>query len=230
MTEPPTKPRLAIVDFGMGNLFSVRGACDHAGVAWTVTASPDAVLAADGVILPGVGAMPDAMATLRDSGLAEALVRVAAAGKPLLGICLGLQLLMREGTEFETHAGLGIIPGTVVRLADSRPDGRRRKVPHVGWNRILRYEDKQEAWDGTPLADLPNGAFMYFVHSYYVAVDDVGEAIAWTEYDGKEFCCALRRGNVFGCQFHPERSGPQGLRIYKQFVKLVNQACHAQEP
>lgn len=229
MTDRTGGPVVAIVDFGMGNLFSVHEACERMGLASTITRSPETVLKADGVILPGVGAMPDAMRTLRESGLADALVQTAAEERPLLGICLGLQLLMSEGTEFEPHEGLGIIRGSVVRFEGTSPDGRRRKVPHVGWNTVQQPHERLDAWEGTPLAGIAAGTFMYFVHSYHVVPRDLDVVVARTEYGGAEFCSALRRRNVFGCQFHPERSGPQGLHMFKRFTSLVNTAERSRE-
>jgi len=227
MREPRSVPGVAIVDYGMGNLFSVRQACAHVGLNATITSSPGDVATADGVILPGVGGMPDAMRTLQRSGLSEALVAYAQSGKPLLGICLGLQLLMTEGTEFERHQGLGIVTGSVVRFEGASLNGRRLKVPHVGWNGVRKVAGAgavsggRDPWAGTPLASLSEGVSMYFVHSFYVIPLEAGVCVAETQYGNVWFCSALARGSVFGCQFHPERSGPEGLRIYRNFANLV---------
>ncbi len=211
--------RVAIVDFGMGNLFSVQRACEHVGLPSIVTSSADELLASQAAILPGVGAFGDAMATLSRRGLVEALRELIQSGKPFMGICLGMQLLMSESEEFGRHRGLAAIEGDVVRLRDPRPGSRPLKVPQVGWNRIMKPPGR--SWAGTCLEALPEGAFMYFVHSFHVrpAHDEI--VLATTQYGSLEFCSSLQRGNLFACQFHPERSGPMGLRLYAAFAAQV---------
>ena len=211
-------PTAAIVDYRLGNLFSIQQACAHAGLQAAVTSSAEEIRAADAVILPGVGAFGDAMETLRGLGSVEVLREIARGGKPLMGICLGMQLLMSESAEFGRHEGLGIIPGDVVRLAPGLPE---LKVPHVGWNRIIRAGS--EVWDGTLLEETPDGTAMYFVHSYYVRPVDPGIVLSRTRYGQLEFCSSLRRERVFACQFHPERSGPDGLRVYQAFARQIAQ-------
>lgn len=218
MSETYT-PRVAIIDYGMGNLFSVQQACEHVGMAARITASPEAVLKADAVILPGVGAFGDAMATLQRSGLAAALQAAVASGKPFFGICLGMQLLMTRSYEFGCHQGLGILEGEVVRFESPRAGDTVLKVPQVGWNRI--FKAPSQPWDGTPLEGVLDGAWMYFVHSFYVKPVNVQVVCAVARYGHIEFCASLRRGNVFACQFHPERSGPLGLAIYRNFAAQV---------
>jgi len=209
------RPRVAIVDFGMGNLFSVKQACERAGLAVSVTRSPAEVVEADATILPGVGAFANAMANLHDLGMVGALRQVAASSKPLVGVCLGMQLLMTESAEFGHHKGLNIIPGTATRLDPRGEDGRAQKVPHVGWNRLFRNRaGGRDAWDHTLLEGLPDGVFLYFVHSMYVRPEMREVVLATTTYGVNEFCSALQYRNVFGCQCHPERSGPHGLRVY----------------
>jgi glutamine amidotransferase len=218
-------PLVAIVDYGMGNLFSVEQACRHAGLTSIVTSKPQEALSADGVILPGIGAMPDAVAALRATGMDDALRRIAAKGRPLFGICLGMQLLMREGTEFGHHAGLDIIPGTVIRFTDPMQDGRALKVPSIGWNAVEPVSRHgSDPWVGTPLAGIPPGAPFYFVHSYHVALENPAAVLATTRYGDIEYCSALGSGSVFGCQFHPERSGAAGLGMYHTFSQLVADA------
>ncbi len=215
------KPRVAIVDYGVGNLFSVRNACAHAGMEAVITASRRDILAADAVILPGVGAFGDAMAMLEERGLTDLLREIARSGKPFLGICLGMQLLMTESFEFGRWPGLGIIPGTVVRLENRSKRGEPVKVPQVCWNTLHRTEGRGDTWEGTLLKDLPDGVFMYFVHSFYVKPDDDEVSIALTRYGAQSFCSAMRYGNIFACQFHPERSGPPGLKIYRNLAEIV---------
>jgi glutamine amidotransferase len=213
--------RVAIVDFGMGNLYSVRQACANAGLDARITASGLDVDAADAVILPGVGAFADAMASLRATGMVTALRRVAASGKPLVGICLGLQLLMKESCEFGRHEGLGLVDGRVVYLDHPRDDRGPLKVPHVGWNRIARCHD----WHDTLLDGVADGGFMYFVHSLHVEPVERTSVLSTTTYGDAEFCSSLAEGNVFACQFHPERSGLEGLLVYRNLAHRLVAAC-----
>ncbi len=212
-------PRVAIVDYGMGNLFSVSRACEHVGLRAIITPDADAVVSADAVILPGVGAFGDAMRALDELGMSDAIRTAAAAGTPVLGICLGLQLLMESSSEFGTHQGLGLIPGDVVPFDHPREGDRVLKVPHVGWNRVWRAGEG--AWDGTLLSETPDGVHQYFVHSYYVRPSDERNIAALTRYGDVEFCSAAKADNVFACQFHPERSGAQGMHMYERFAATV---------
>jgi glutamine amidotransferase len=209
-------PRIAIVDFGMGNLFSVSQACRTVGLEPIITDSPAIVEGADGVILPGVGAFGDAMAVLRVRGVADALRRVAASGTPLFGICLGMQLLMNESEEFGRHEGLGLIRGTVRRFPSH--DGEARvKVPQMGWNRIAPVG----GWGGTALEGIAPGSYAYFVHSYYVQPEERGVVLAETTYGGLTYCSALRAGNIHAFQFHPEKSGEDGISMYRNLAKII---------
>lgn len=225
MSELPA-PRAAIVDYGTGNLYNVRRACQQVGLEATITESPAELLAADAVILPGVGSMPDAMSFLDRSGLSDALRAIAGRGTPLFGICLGMQLLMEEGSEFTRHAGLGILPGSVVRFPERDTGGARLKVPHIGWNALRRPPEADAVWRDTPLEATPDGEYMYFVHSYHVVPATAESIVAVSHYGGVDFCSAVAAGSVFGCQFHPERSGPHGLRIYREFARRLLSRQH----
>jgi glutamine amidotransferase len=215
------RPVVAIVDYGMGNLYSVQQACGQVGLSSTLSSSPADVLAADAVILPGIGAMPDAMTALRAAGMDEALSRIVADGKPLFGICLGMQLLMTEGTEFGRHSGLGILRGSVARFDSPRDGERSLKVPSIGWNKVVPQGNDLRRWVGTPLEGTPKGEFFYFVHSFCVVPEEAEVVAATTWYGNVEYCSAVHRGNIFGCQFHPERSGPAGLSVYGRFAASV---------
>jgi imidazole glycerol-phosphate synthase subunit HisH len=221
----PVPARVAILDFGLGNLFSVKQACEYVGLQAHITAARRDIQSADAVILPGVGAFGDAMANLRKLDLVELLRDVAASDTPLMGICLGVQLLMTESYEFGCHQGLGIISGPVVHFDNPRQDGKILKVPQVGWNRIYRGQGNRTAavdpWAGTPLDGLAEGECMYFVHSYIVQPEDPAVILTTTRYGDMEFCSGLRMGNTFAWQFHPERSGPEGLRMYSNLARLV---------
>lgn len=214
------KPIVGIVDYGVGNLYSIRQACEHTGLIPLITAEPTALRAADAVLLPGVGAFGDAMAALREYDLVAPLQDIAASGKPLIGICLGLQLLFTESREFGTHAGLGLIEGTVERLPAEAGGDHRLKVPLVGWNQV---RSPGRDWTGTVMDGVPDGAYFYFVHSYHVQPANPEVALTSSRFGDHEFCSSVQRGNIFACQFHPERSGPQGLHVYGTMARLLSE-------
>ncbi len=220
MTEPGDI-RIAIVDYGLGNLYSVKKACEHVGAVGVITSDSHEIMAADGIILPGVGAFGDAMRTLRSLGLVETLRKAAAVDKPLMGICLGIQLLMSESHEFGRHEGLNIIEGDVVPFEDPREGDRNLKVPEICWNGIERGVAGEGGWEHTPLAGLHDGVCMYFIHSYYVRPSDEGMVLSQTRYGDTLFCSSVKYGSVHGFQFHPERSGPEGLRIYRSWTGMI---------
>ena len=201
---------IAIVDYGVGNLFSLKSSFAAIGAEVTVTADPEVIRAADKIILPGVGAFEDAAKKLRASGLDTVLKEQAAAGKPLMGICLGMQLLFDKSYEYGEHEGLGLIPGVVRPIAEVAPAGY--KIPHIGWN-ALHFQKESPLF-----SNIREGDCVYFVHSYYAADCDA-DVIATAEY-GPELTAAVARGNVYGCQFHPEKSGNVGLAILKAFTEL----------
>lgn len=205
--------KVAIVDFGLGNLFSVKQACDHVGIQAEITTSPDDILSADAAILPGVGAFAEAMNNLVSGGLDVALKAFVSSGKPLMGICLGLQLLFEGSEEFGEIKGLGLIKGKVKRIPGEAFDLR---VPQIGWNPILKAEQK---WEDSPLKDIEEESFMYFVHSYYVAPESPDVVLCETDYNGFRFCSGVKTNkNIFAVQFHPEKSASTGLRIYKNWA------------
>jgi imidazole glycerol-phosphate synthase subunit HisH len=203
---------IAIVDYGMGNLRSVEKGIARSGAEVRVTSVPEEILAARGVVLPGVGAFGACMENLATRGLVEPIRAVIDAGTPFLGICLGLQLLFDESEEFGPVRGLGVLPGRVVRFAGSRVDGL--KIPQMGWNRLSIRRATAE------LAGVADGEYVYFVHSYYVVPADGSLIVASTHY-GVEFAAAVTWKNVFACQFHPEKSQGVGLRILENFVRRV---------
>ena len=225
MSESASPP-LVIVDYGMGNLFSVLRACQTVGVDAAVTNSKRAILEASGVILPGVGAFGVAIQNLAALDLIAVLRDVAASGKPLLGVCLGMQLLMSESQEFGLHRGLDIVQGDVVQLPIQSELGLLSKVPHVGWEAVdppgsPGNESTVRRWENTLLHELSAGTYMYFVHSYYCRPTEQNKILSVTRYGSFEFCSTVTDGNITGCQFHPERSGPSGLRIYRNFAAQV---------
>jgi len=222
------KPYAAIVDYGIGNLFSVKQACQQVGLAAAITSDKREILEADAVILPGVGAFGEAMATLARLDMVSPL-RDLAQCKPFLGICLGMQLLLSESQEFGSHAGLDIVAGQVVRLQEAEECGLALKVPQVGWNCLQAPAgaDGQPAadpWTGSLLDGLAPGVNMYFVHSFYAAPADPELFLCTTTYGPVRFCSGLSRGRLTALQFHPERSGPQGLSVYANLARMVQAA------
>jgi glutamine amidotransferase len=201
---------IAIVDCGIGNLRSVQKAFERVGTKAVVTSDPAVLDAARGVVLPGVGAFGDGMASLETQHLIESVLRQVQRGKPLLGICLGMQLLFEESEEMGRHQGLGLLPGRVVRF----PEGDL-KVPHIGWNQLRIREHRI-------LAGIEDGMYAYFVHSYYPVPEEERDVLATTEY-GIQFASVVSRGMVFGAQFHPEKSQEVGLRLLGNFARLVDE-------
>lgn len=202
---------IAIVDYGVGNLFSLKCSFAAVGAGVKVTSDPLEIRAADKIILPGVGAFGDAAAKLRESGLGDVIKEEAGAGKPLMGICLGMQLLFEKSYEYGEHEGLSLLSGEIRPISDVIPKGL--KIPHMGWN-ALRFTGEKH-----PLFRYVNeGDCVYFVHSYYACGCD-DSVIATAEY-GYPLTAAAAKGNVCGCQFHPEKSGDVGLRILKAFCEL----------
>ncbi|MBQ6315325.1 MAG: imidazole glycerol phosphate synthase subunit HisH [Mogibacterium sp.] len=201
---------VAIIDYGVGNLFSLRSSLAEIGADAVVTSDEKVIASADRIILPGVGAFEDAARKLRESGMADVVRREAALGKPLLGICLGMQLMFDKSYEYGEHEGLGLIHGVVRPIADVIP--AYYKIPHIGWN-ALRFTA-----DSPLFKYVSEGDYVYFVHSFYAADCDES-TLAVTEY-GADLTAAAANGNVYGCQFHPEKSGTVGLRILKAFLEL----------
>lgn len=206
---------IAIVDYGIGNIFSLRSGLAALGQEAVLTADPEVLAQADGIILPGVGAFGDAREKLRATGLDEVLIKLAdeGRGKPLLGICLGMQMLFEESFEYGRFEGLGLVPGSVVPMRGVVPDDFL--VPQIGWNALVYPEQGP----GRLLAETPEGTYVYFVHSYYATKCDA-HTVAVTDY-GAPLTATVERGNVFGCQFHPEKSGKAGLAILKRFCDIA---------
>ena len=206
---------IAIIDYGAGNLRSVANAVSRLGYRAAVASRPGDLQSAEAIILPGVGAAGDTMSSLDRTGLSGALRRAAAEGLPLLAVCVGMQVLFDETEEGGRHRCLGIIPGRVKRL----PPGL--KVPHTGWNQV------HQRLHHPVFESIPSGTNFYFVHSYYAEPDDPGVVAATTEY-GSPFCSVLISGNLMGTQFHPEKSGEDGLRVYRNFLRMISDSRERQ--
>ena len=208
-----------VIDYGMGNLLSVRRGLEHCGAKVSVTSDPEVIYSASRVVLPGVGAFPDAMKELCRLGLDEVLQEVSARGTPLMGICLGMQMLLDESDEFDKTAGLGLIPGCVIPLPTNTLVGKSQKIPHIGWN-ALEMSPRCKDWQGTVLNDIRPGDYAYFVHSFMAMPRNSDDRIADFIFGGHLVSAVIRQENIMGCQFHPEKSGEIGLKVLKRFLLL----------
>ena len=209
--------KVTVIDYGMGNLFSVCRAIEHCDAEPVICSDPEEVLRAERLVLPGVGAFGDGMAELERREL-RGPIRVAAwEGTPLLGICLGMQMMMESSEEFGLNPGLALIPGCVTPIPDKTPAGEPLKVPQVGWNTIY-VPQARGTWAGTPLEATEERSSVYFVHSFAAVPDHDEHRLADCVYGGHVVSAAVARGNLVGCQFHPEKSGPVGLAILRRFI------------
>lgn len=210
--------KVTVIDYGIGNLFSVRRAFEICGAEVQLTSDPAEIDAAERLVLPGVGAFADGMAGLRSRALVEPIRRYAATGRPLLGICLGMQLLATSSEEFGHCDGLDLIPGQVRSLPVVSVDGHRQKIPSIGWAEL--HPPAGQSWAGSVLQDLVvDQSSVYLVHSFEVIPDHREHRLAEYDYGGRSVCAAIASGQVVGCQFHPEKSGPIGLKIISAFAR-----------
>lgn len=216
--NPMTK-LVTIVDYGIGNIFSVSRAFQSCGADVLVTDKPEDVLTATSVVLPGVGAFSNGMNGLRERGLVDPIRAHAASGKPLLGICLGMQMLFTGSDEFGNHQGLDIIAGRIIPIEPKDPEGQPLKVPHIGWSELMRTEVGPQ-WDASILKFVNGDAHCYFVHSFTAFPEDERHRLADTYYGTSRISAAVAKGNVYGCQFHPEKSGAVGLKIIEGFLDI----------
>lgn len=207
---------IAIIDYGIGNIRSIVNALEKVGATVLLTRDRNNILNADGVVLPGVGAFAHGMEQLKLYELVDVLKEYALTEKPLLGICLGMQMLFSKSNEFTETEGLGIIPGNIERL--KLLDSNQQKLPHISWNGL--YESEKKTWVDTILDGIKPCEDMYFVHSFAAVPNDRNDVLSTTVYSEYEFCSSVKRGNVYGCQFHPEKSATEGLKIIKNFVKI----------
>lgn len=201
---------VGIIDYGVGNLFSLKSSLAYIGVDAEIVSDEKSIAKCDRIILPGVGAFGDAAAALRNTGLDKTVIEIANNGTPLMGICLGMQLLFEKGLEFGEHNGLGLIPGKVVSI---KPLVNGNKIPHIGWNGLVMTDNKGDIYKYTD-----NGEFVYFVHSFHAECDEKF-ITARTEY-GSLLTASVQKGNVMGAQYHPEKSGDAGLMILKSFCEI----------
>lgn len=221
--------QITIVDYGVGNISSVSRAIQHFGAEARLTDNPEEIINATRLVLPGVGAFLNGMQGLRERGLVEPLRAYAASGRPFLGICLGMQMLLTVSEEFGEHEGLGIIPGRVLPVAANNANGIPLKVPHIGWN-SLSMPPLRQTWDGTILEGVSVRSSVYFVHSFTAVPTREEHRLADTMYGDCRISAAIQMGNVSGCQFHPEKSADVGLHIIKNFLEstLVDDPIYAE--
>lgn len=207
---------VTIIDYGVGNLLSVARAFVQVGAEAVVSADPAAILRADRLVLPGVGAFSQGMQELRQRGFVEPIRAFARSGRPLLGICLGMQMLLDSSEEFGIHPGLGLVAGKVVAIPRTKRDGTPHKIPHIGWNAL--YPSPGADWSASALADVRPGAYAYFVHSFAAEPARPESRLADVDYNGRAVCAVVGSGAIFGCQFHPEKSANVGLSILRRFL------------
>lgn len=204
---------VAIIDYGVGNLHSVLNACKQFTENVIITEDPTVIQSARSIILPGVGSFEAGIEGLAVRNLTQVVIDFANSGKPVLGICLGAQLLLSKGFEFGEWKGLGLIPGNVIRF----PDGKTPRLPHIGWNALRGFNGAKQPL----LTGIKEDADVYFVHSYILVPDDKASVVATSRYGNVEFAAVIRKGSIWGCQFHPEKSSTTGIHIIKNFIHLA---------
>lgn len=211
--------KVAIIDYGLGNLFSINQALKHVGLQPVITKDPQAIATADALILPGVGAFGNAMDCLIQTELIAPIMDFAKTGKPFLGICLGMQLLFTESEEFGHHNGLNLIQGKILRFPKVNLSQELNRVPQIQWNQI--YKNTDDIWNSSLLKNTCEGAYMYFVHSYFAKPENEKEVLSYTEYGGLKYASSVIKDNIIGIQFHPEKSAVQGIQIYQTWANLI---------
>lgn len=211
--------KVVIIDYGIGNVLSVRRAFEHCDAEVIVTADYNLISNAQALVLPGVGAFEDGMKALRKKGIIEAIDRFIITGNPFLGICLGMQMMMDESEEFGIHQGLGIIKGKVKRLSELDTDNHKIRIPYIGWSSIEKCE-KENLSSNNLLKNISNNDKFYFVHSYAVITDKAENCYAYYNCGGHKISAIVKKDNLYGCQFHPEKSGESGLKIIKNFINM----------
>jgi len=212
------REKITVIDYGMGNIFNVVRAFEVFDCDVFITNDYNKIVNADKLLLPGVGAFKDGMSDLKNLNLDSAIQEFSVKERPLMGICLGMQLLMSESEENGRHNGLNLIEGNVFRFKEPNEKSVNYKIPQIGWNKLL--EIKSNKWNDSILKGIENNAYMYFLHSYYVHPKDKEVLVSLTNYGQNTFCSVLQKNQIIGCQFHPERSGEIGLKILKNFIDL----------
>ena len=210
---------VAIIDYGLGNLFSINNACKLVGLNTIITSDINKISKADALILPGVGAFGDAINSLNENNLTQTIYEFVRTGKPFLGICLGMQLLFSESEEFGSHKGLDLIKGKVVKFPPFNKVGESIRVPQIQWNQI--YAEDINRWNESPLKNISEGTYMHFVHSYYAIPEENNNILTYTEYEGIRYTSAVMKDNIIGIQYHPEKSAEAGINIYRNWANYI---------
>lgn len=210
---------VSIVDYGVGNLLSVARAFQYFDASVNLVSTPEEIMSADWLVLPGVGAFEDGMKGLTTLNFIEPIKQFARSGKPFLGICLGMQMMLSRSTEFGQHEGLDLIAGEVVSVPSHGVDGQLHKIPHIGWNELVSTSEGED-WCHTILKNIPLNSSVYFVHSFMAMPSNPKKRLADTLYDGQAISAVIKDENMYGCQFHPEKSGEVGLSIIQQFLQI----------
>ena len=212
------KKKVVIIDYGHGNLYSINQACIHLGYSPIISSDQKDILSADSLILPGVGAFKVAMDELANKDLIEPIIEFVKKGNNMMGVCLGMQLLFETSEEFGINNGLGLINGDVKKFPSTFNE-KKIRIPQIGWNKI--FEDRSlNKWKNTPLEEITEEDYMYFIHSYYANPCDTKDVLSFSYYQDIKYCTSVQKENIFGFQFHPEKSAEKGLTIYKNFLKL----------
>ena len=210
---------VVVIDYGLGNLLSVVRAFENCGAKVIISSDANEIMKADKLVLPGVGAFANGMLELNKRGLVESIQKFVKSGKPLLGICLGMQLLFSESDEFGLHKGLDLLSGRVIKIPKELPDGKWRKIPHIGWNELI-FSSTNHLRKNSLLAGIEENSAVYFIHSFAVILEDSSILIAECNHEEFTISAIVQKDLIFGCQFHPEKSGSIGLAIIKNFLKL----------
>ena len=212
------KKKVVIIDYGHGNLYSINQVCIHLGYKPIISSDEKEILSADSLILPGVGAFKVAMDELANKDLIEPIKEFVKKGNNMMGVCLGMQLLFETSEEFGINNGLGLINGNVKKFPSSL-NGKKIRIPQIGWNKI--FKDKSiNKWENTPLKEISEEDYMYFIHSYYANPSDAKDILSFSNYQDIKYCTSVQKENIFGFQFHPEKSAEKGITIYKNFLSL----------
>jgi|TARA_B100001971_G_C18211076_1_gene550719 glutamine amidotransferase len=219
MRIPHSKPTITIIDYGASNLISVARAFEHLGIQTQLSDSPYDITQATHLVLPGVGAFGKAMEALIKKKLVDPIREYCLKKRPFIGICLGMQIMLEFSMEFGDHKGLGLIAGKVVPIPKTGKDGKPHKIPNVGWRSLVQYSANR-VWDNTILHDITLKSSVYFAHSFRIIAEKESDRLADSFYDGIDICSVIKSGNLYGCQFHPEKSGPVGLKILRNFCCL----------
>lgn len=219
MDNTLTQAKIVIVDYQLNNLFSVKHACQHVGINAEISANKNDIINADALILPGVGAFGNAMQNLEKLDLIAPIKDAVQEGKPLLGVCLGLQLLFEESEEFGVHKGLGLIEGQVGRFPRETQSKQKLKIPLIGWSQI--HSTVHQSWQDTPLINTKEGEFMYFVHSNFIQPTNPSDILCVSKYKDFTYCSGIVKNNIFAVQFHPEKSAENGLEIYRKWGESI---------